>query len=82
MHGWYSGWAWWEWTAMTMGIVAFWAFVGWKMVASIRLHGTLPDAEFGSAQALLTERRATGDIGEAEYRTRLAAIRSAEACVD
>lgn len=77
MHGWYDGWSWWGWVAMTIGMVAFWGMIVWLIATSFgRSSRNSLDAPPKSAEELLAERLAAGDIDESEYRSRIEALRS------
>lgn len=81
MHGWYEGWSWWGWLLMTAGMVAFWGLVLWLVVSLVRSPAPSDQAERRSAERLLDERFASGDIDESEYRERGEALRSTKADV-
>jgi putative membrane protein len=81
---WYSGdgWGWAGWALMTVGMVAFWALVITAVVFGVRyLSGTRgttanpPGSGPSSAEDLLAERFARGEIDDNEYRQRLSALR-------
>lgn len=76
MSGW--GYAW-----MSVGMLIFWALVIGGTVIAIRFaisdRGTTPRYESPSPQELLAQRFARGEIDEAEYSTRLAALRASGA---
>jgi putative membrane protein len=89
MMGWYAGTGWGTWLVMVLVMVAFWTLVVVGIVALLRWTAaprpTAPrqgTADAGGvpapdpARALLDERLARGDIDEAEYRSRLATLRS------
>ncbi|MFP8959011.1 SHOCT domain-containing protein [Streptomyces nanhaiensis] len=72
-----SGWGWW---VMSLGMILFWALV---ITAAVLLFRALdrprdrPRTPAGpSAEQLLAERFARGEISEEEYRSRLAVLRS------
>ena len=78
MDWWYGG-SWWGWTLMSLGVVAFWGLVVWVVVWLLRSPGTSsapPAATPRSAETILAERFAAGEIDESEYRSRLEALRS------
>lgn len=79
MNGWYDGWSWWGWVAMTVGMVAFWGLVVWVILPFVRSPSAAPSAVVRSAEDLLAERFAAGIIDESEYRSRLEALRAANA---
>lgn len=76
MHWWYDGWSWWGWLLMSVGMVAFWGLVAWVVVTLVRSPGSPAASPRPSAQQLLAERFAKGEIDEDEYRARLEALRS------
>ena len=69
---WWSGsWGWAAWLGMSLAMLAFWAIVVWLIVITIR--GSSWGAPWGrprSADELLDERFARGEIDEDEYRHR------------
>ena len=84
MMMWYdgNGWGWGSWILMTVGTVAFWAFVITAVVLAIRyLTGSRGSAASAAssgqnrADDVLAERFARGEIDENEYRQRLSALR-------
>ena len=91
MMGWYGGTGWGGWLVMVLVMLAFWSVVVVGIVALLRWtatpqprRGDEPQPRTGDesrtqsstrAQALLDERLARGDIDEAEYTSRLAALR-------
>lgn len=63
------------WWVMAPVMVAFWALLVWGVVALVRRdQGEASTAT--SAEGLLAERLAAGEIDEVEYRRRRALIRS------
>lgn len=66
----------WGWVGMILAMVAFWAFIAavilWIIRATTRPERT---AVWPDAQQVLAERFARGEIDEAEYHDRLAALR-------
>jgi putative membrane protein len=80
MMMWYGGnWGWGAWSLMTVGMVAFWALVITAVVLVVR-YLVAPDgagaAPLGrkSAEDLLAERYARGEIDADEYRQRVALV--------
>jgi putative membrane protein len=67
------GWVWG--IAMMLGMLAFWGFVAWAIVAVVRGLGRPQEPPRGP-ETILSERFATGEIDEQEFRTRLDALRS------
>jgi putative membrane protein len=71
----------WGWVGMTIGMVLFWGLVITAIVLLVRgvVRREQPTAAAPPADAeqLLAERFARGEIDEAEYRDRLAALRGA-----
>jgi putative membrane protein len=81
---WYSGdgWGWAGWVLMTVGMVAFWALVITAVVLVVRyLAGPRGAAASQSgpgqtsAEGVLAERFARGEIDDNEYRQRLSLLR-------
>lgn len=73
MH--WSEWSWWGWTVMTIAMVAFWGLVAWVVIWVIRSAGPeLPPER--TAETVLGDRLAAGEIDETEYRSRLETLRS------
>lgn len=76
-----GGWHWWAWVPMMLIMLGFWGVVVWVIVSLVR--GTRsPNAVAGgnrspteSAERILAERYARGDIDAAEYRQRLDELR-------
>jgi len=77
MHWSYSG-SWWAWSLMALVMAAFWALVIWGVMWLLRSTSrpSGPGPTERSAEAVLAERFATGEIDEAEYRSRLEALRA------
>ena len=78
MYGWY-GWGWSGMIVMTLVMVAFWVAVITGIVLLVRYasadgqRGQAPQAR--TAEDLLAERFARGEIDEEEYRRRLTLLR-------
>lgn len=73
-HMWGAGWGWW----MALMMIVFWSLVIGLAVTFTRNSGrrTAPDDDpMTTAQALLAERLARGEIDPAEYRERLDTLR-------
>jgi putative membrane protein len=66
----------WAWVVMTIGMVAMWALVAVAIVVGLRALGGVRDRS-DDPETLLGRRFASGEIDESEYRSRLAALRSA-----
>lgn len=66
---WNAG-AWWW---MTIAMVVFWGLVAWVVVTLARRPG--PDRGSRTAEDVLAERYARGEIDDEEYHRRLAALR-------
>jgi len=83
MMMWYGGdWGWGGWVLMIVAMVAFWALLITAVILAVRyLAGPRGSAAsrpaFGQTRAedLLAERFARGEIGDDEYRQRLALLR-------
>jgi putative membrane protein len=67
-----TGWGWG--IAMMLGMLVFWAIVGWAIVDVVR-GLSQPKEEGRRPEAILAERFAAGEIDEEEYRGRLEALR-------
>jgi len=66
----------WVWFAMTLSMVLFWVAVGvviWLLVR--RPNDPTPNPPGPSAEELLRQRFAAGDIDEAEFERRLGTLR-------
>jgi putative membrane protein len=81
MMMWYgSNWGWGAWSLMTVGMVAFWAFLITSVVLVVHYLVT-PDGAGAAppdrtrAEDLLAERYARGDIDADEYGERVALLR-------
>ncbi|MEU5844691.1 SHOCT domain-containing protein [Saccharopolyspora shandongensis] len=70
------GWGMWGLTLMTVSTVLFWALIIAAIIALVRyLQRTgRGDRDTGTAEELLAERFARGEIDEEEYRRRRAAL--------
>ncbi|GAA0527577.1 hypothetical protein GCM10011581_40370 [Saccharopolyspora subtropica] len=70
------GWGVWGLTMMTVSMVLFWALVVLAIVALVRYLQRSGRVErgTGTAEELLAERLARGEIDEEEYRRRRAAL--------
>jgi putative membrane protein len=83
MMWWDGGWAWWGWLVTTAVMLLFWGLVAWAVVMLVRYLGDrergIGDQHTGtnSAEAILAERFACGEIDSAEYRRRLDDLRQA-----
>ncbi|QZY46091.1 MULTISPECIES: SHOCT domain-containing protein [Mycolicibacterium] len=79
MMVWYGGhMGWWGYAAMGIGMVVFWALIIGGIVVLVRLSiggTTAPAQPPATAEQILAARFARGEIDEAEYRDRLAALR-------
>jgi putative membrane protein len=84
MNGWSGSPSAWEWVWMLVAVVALWALAGAGVVAATRfLHQgrsprELESAPRRSAEEVLADRFARGEIGEDEYWQRLHALRAAK----
>ena len=81
MMGWYGGWGWGGWLAMSLVMLAFWGLLAFGVVALVRTlrredRGrpaepmTLAAPREPSAQEVLDDRFARGEIDVDEYRQR------------
>jgi putative membrane protein len=75
MMFWYGGgWAWWQAGLMWIAMIAFWALLIWAVYALVtgiaRRPGEAkqPEGQAGSAQRILDERLARGEIDTEEYQ--------------
>jgi putative membrane protein len=66
----------WEWFAMSAGMILFWVLVITAAVLLFRALDRPRTSEGASAERLLAERFARGEIDEEEYRGRLAVLHS------
>ena len=88
MMYWYgSGMSGWRYALMTVSMILFWGAVIFGVVLLVRYFGRSgqPPAEPPAPQSperLLAERFARGEIGEEEYRQRLAVLRGADQPAD
>ncbi|MEU1430148.1 SHOCT domain-containing protein [Nocardia sp. NPDC005746] len=73
----------WGYAGMGVGMLIFWALVIGGIVLAIRFavpdRGGAPRYESPSPQELLAQRFARGEIDEAEYTSRLTALRASGA---
>lgn len=84
MGGWYGDWGWGGWLAMGLMMVVFWGLLIALVVVLLRGTGSVhrhdwPAPSAGatdSAQRILDERFARGEIDAEEYRTRRDLLRS------
>jgi putative membrane protein len=73
MMGWYGGWGWGAWLAMTLVMLLFWGLIiagGIAVVRSLRPGPSDGRGTSSDALRLLDERFARGEIDEDEYRKR------------
>ena len=70
-----GGWGWSGWLFMTLTMLVFWGAIAWIVVTLVRRssgsRGAAP-----SAEQILAERFARGEIDAEEYRRRLETLRS------
>lgn len=71
-----GGWGWGGWLTMTITMLAFWGLVAWVLVTLVRQPGSRRHTN-RSAEEILAERFARGEIDEEEYNRRRALLRSA-----
>jgi putative membrane protein len=80
MHwNWNDGWNGWNWALMTIGMFAFWALMVWVVVAFVRSPSRTGNRRNDSAEEMLAERLASGEIDGKEYQHRLDLLRSGNA---
>lgn len=72
---WNSGWGWGAWLMMTVVMVGFWALVAW-VVVSVTRGPSSTQSDVRSAEDILAERFARGEIDEDEFTGRRDALRS------
>jgi putative membrane protein len=81
MFWWGEGMTWWGYVLMSVSMVLFWGVVILGIVALVRYLGHSAQAAGGagrpdpSAEQVLAERFARGEIDEQEYQSRRAALR-------
>ncbi|MEU7576046.1 SHOCT domain-containing protein [Streptomyces sp. NPDC041068] len=71
----------WDWFTVSTGGLLFWALIIAAVVLLVRALNRLPDRSShtpatGSAEQILSERFARGEIDEDEYQRRLTALRA------
>jgi putative membrane protein len=82
MMSWDGGWSWWGWLVMGVVMVGFWAAIAWVVVTLIRssdrrdVSDGPAGASMSSAERILAERYARGEIDSGEYHQRLDDVRS------
>ncbi|MFN0090294.1 MAG: SHOCT domain-containing protein [Acidimicrobiales bacterium] len=75
MMYWNNGWGWVGWLTMMIFMVSFWGLIAWAVIAVVRgLSGTRHQQR--SAEDILAERFARGEIDHDEYTQRLDTLRS------
>jgi putative membrane protein len=79
MYGW-DGWGWGGWIVMTVLMVVFWAVVITAIVLAIRYASaggqrTQGGSSTKTAEDVLAERFARGEIDDEEYRRRMSLLR-------
>ncbi len=75
MMYWNNGWGWVGWLTMMVFMVGFWGLIAWAVIAVARgPSGTRHQQR--SAEDILAERFARGEIDHDEYTHRLDALRS------
>lgn len=76
MMDWNGDVAWWGWALMTFGMVAFWGLVAWVFVTLVRPGDrSTGGGAASSAEQILAERYARGEIDADEYHRRLSDVR-------
>ena len=77
MMGWYGGFGWVGWLMMTLLMLGFWALVIFGGMALFRSYrGSSSEEHRASAEQLLDERFARGEIDAEEYTRRRELLRS------
>jgi putative membrane protein len=79
---WYHNMGWGAWVGMSFAAVVFWALVIWLVVTVVRDNGSNNDdketeSPIRSAERILAERYARGEIDTDAYNTRLKDLRGA-----
>ena len=59
---------WWAWIPMTLGMLAFWAFVAWLAFRLLPRREADGGTSEPAARSILDARFARGEIGADEYR--------------
>ena len=80
MMYWNGDWNGWAWFLMALSIVAFWSLVvvaEWLVVRATRANQPTPPAS-ASAEDILRQRYAAGDIDDEEFSRRLRTLRADE----
>ena len=77
MH-WNDNWSGWNWALMTLGMIAFWGFVAWAVMALIKSPDRSRNGSGNTAEEILARRLAAGEIEGDEYQTRLDVLRSSK----
>jgi putative membrane protein len=74
---WWPGgsWGWAGWLLMILPMRAFWAVIAWFVVALVR-RSSGPPGTSPSAEEILAQRFARGEIDAEEHRKRLETLRS------
>jgi putative membrane protein len=78
---WHDGWSWW-WPGMMVEMIVVWGLVVWGILALVRFlsaperRGTAPGQRRTTAEDILAERFARGEIDGEEYMHRLTVLRS------
>lgn len=75
MWGHYDQFSWWWFVIMPFGMLAFWALVAWATLTLVR-GDRRDDKPPSSAEAVLAERYARGEIDADEYHCRLDHLRA------
>jgi len=70
-----GGWGWGGWPFMILTMLVFWGVIAWVVVTLVRRSSGSREAA-PSAEQILAERFARGEIDAEEYRKRLETLRS------
>jgi uncharacterized membrane protein len=73
MMYWDGDWSWGAWLAMSLMMVTFWGIIAWVLIALVR--GTRAGSLSRSADEILDERLARGEISVAEFEELQKALR-------
>ena len=79
MMYWNGDWSWWAWLAMTLMMLGFWTAIGlaiWAIVRHLTPTSSAPSGRASTtAEELLQQRYAAGELDDDEFRPRLETLR-------